>query len=46
MGNIKYSDEDKIYYGKIIGLKKGSISYEGDTIASLAVDLLTLLMNT
>lgn len=36
-GTVEYSSEDKILYGKVIGIN-GLISYEGDSIESLQAD--------
>ena len=35
---IKYSDEDECFCGVIEGLKKDSISFEGDTVKELKED--------
>ena len=35
---IKYSDEDECFYGKVEGLKKSLILFEGDTIKELKKD--------
>lgn len=35
---IKYSDEDECFYGIIEGLKKDSISFEGNTVKELKKD--------
>ena len=37
-GSIKYSDEDKCFYGSVLGLRKNLIMFEGDSVASLQKD--------
>lgn len=37
-GSVEYSDEDKCLYGKVQGLRKDCISYEGTTVAELQAD--------
>lgn len=36
-GSVEYSDEDKVLYGKVLGVKS-LISYEGESVADLKVD--------
>ena len=37
VGNIEFSEEDKIFYGKVQGIRS-LISYEGDTAEALITD--------
>ena len=37
-GTVEYSAEDDILYGKIIGLQRSSITYEGSTLKELKQD--------
>ncbi|MBR0432936.1 MAG: type II toxin-antitoxin system HicB family antitoxin [Bacteroidaceae bacterium] len=37
-GSVEYSDEDKCLYGKVLGLNKVYITYEGDSIPELQED--------
>ena len=37
-GNIEYSKDEKYFYGKVLGMTKDSITYEGDTIDELEND--------
>lgn len=37
VGNIEFSEEDKIFYGKVQGIRS-LISYEGDSAESLITD--------
>ncbi len=34
IGSVEYSDEDKIFYGKILGIK-GLVNYEGKSVDEL-----------
>lgn len=36
-GSVEYSDEDGLYFGKVLGIRS-LISYEGETIAELTAD--------
>jgi len=36
-GDIKYSEEDDVFHGKVIGIKS-LLSFEGDSVASLKSD--------
>ena len=37
-GNIEYSKDDKCLYGKVLGMTKDLISYEGNTVEELESD--------
>ncbi|MDR0832901.1 MAG: type II toxin-antitoxin system HicB family antitoxin [Candidatus Symbiothrix sp.] len=37
-GSIEYSKEDKMLYGKVLGLAKDCISYEGSSVEELEND--------
>ena len=37
-GSIEYSREDKRLYGKVLGMTKDSITYEGNTVEELKND--------
>lgn len=37
-GSVEYSEEDNCLYGKVLGLKKDCITYEGETISELKSD--------
>jgi len=37
-GSIDYSEEDNCLFGKVIGLKKALISYQGNTVEELRAD--------
>ena len=37
-GSIEYSKEDKCLYGKVLGMTKDCILYEGNTIEELETD--------
>jgi len=37
-GSVEYSEEDNCLYGKVLGLKKDCITYEGETISELRND--------
>lgn len=39
IGSVEYSEEDKILYGKVLGIR-GLISYEGQTIDELEKDFI------
>lgn len=38
IGSVEYSEEDNCLYGKVLGMNKDLISYEGDTVADLKKD--------
>lgn len=38
VGTVEISVEDNILHGKVLGLTKGTISYEGETVAELHQD--------
>ena len=38
MGSIEYSKEDKCFFGKVQGMSKALISYEGQTLDELQKD--------
>lgn len=38
IGSIEYSEEDKYYFGKLLGTGKDYITYEGKTLAELKND--------
>lgn len=38
IGSVEYSEEDKCLFGKVIGLNKCFISYEGQTVEELNAD--------
>ena len=38
MGSIEYSKENKCFFGKVLGMKKALISYEGQTHDELRRD--------
>lgn len=38
IGSVEYSEEDNCLFGKVLGLSKELITYEGDTIDELKVD--------
>lgn len=40
IGSIEYSEEDNCLYGKVLGLYKVLISYEGNTIQELKQDFI------
>ncbi len=40
VGSIEYSEEDDCLYGKVLGLNKVLISYEGNTIQELKQDFI------
>lgn len=37
-GSVEYSEEDNCLFGKVIGLKKDCITYEGETVSELKSD--------
>jgi predicted HicB family RNase H-like nuclease len=37
-GTVEYSEEDKCLYGKVIGMNKNSVTYEGLTVDELKAD--------
>jgi len=37
-GSVEYSEEDKCLYGKVLGMNKDCITYEGNDIAQLQKD--------
>jgi len=37
-GTIEYSEEDNCLFGKVIGMNKNIITYEGKTVEELKVD--------
>jgi predicted HicB family RNase H-like nuclease len=37
-GTVEYSEEDKCLYGKVIGMNKNSVTYEGKTVEELKAD--------
>src|SRR5574344_1692405 len=37
-GSVEFSDEDNCLYGKVLGMNKDAITYEGKTIAALRDD--------
>lgn len=38
LGTIKYSKEDKCFFGKVTNLKKDAITYQGHNLEELAKD--------
>lgn len=38
MGSVEYSEEDNCLYGKVLGMNKDLISYEGETVQELKED--------
>lgn len=38
IGSVEYSEEDGCLFGKVLGLNKCSITYEGQTVKELKVD--------
>ena len=38
IGSVDYSDEDNILFGKVLGMSKDAITYEGTTIDELKAD--------
>ena len=41
-GTVKYSEEDKIFHGKIVGIKS-LISYEGDSVKTITQDFMNAI---
>ena len=37
-GSVEFSQEDNCLYGKVLGMKKDCISYEGETVSELVSD--------
>ena len=37
-GSMEYSEDDNCFYGKVLGLRKSLIMFEGDSVASLRKD--------
>jgi len=37
-GTVEYSEEDKCLFGKVIGMSKNNITYEGKTVEELEAD--------
>lgn len=37
-GTIEYSKEDNCFFGKVLGLKKICITYEGENLEELQID--------
>lgn len=37
-GSVEYSEEDNLLFGKVLGLRKDCITYEGETISELKSD--------
>jgi predicted HicB family RNase H-like nuclease len=37
-GSVDFCNESSLFHGKLIGLKKGLVSYEGDSVQSLRQD--------
>lgn len=42
-GSVEYNEEDNCLFGKVLGLKKDCITYEGETISELKSDFEGLL---
>ena len=38
IGSVDYSAEDNCFYGKVLGLRRDGITYEGDSAATLKRD--------
>ena len=38
MGSVEYSEEDNCLFGKVLGLRKDCITYEGETVRELQQD--------
>ena len=38
-GTVEYSEEDNCLFGKVIGMNKNIITYEGKTVEELKADL-------
>jgi predicted HicB family RNase H-like nuclease len=43
LGSVEYSKADKCLYGKVLGMAKDSITYEGYTIDELEADFKTAI---
>lgn len=37
-GSVEYSEEDGCLYGKVLGIRKDCITYEGETVSQLKAD--------
>ena len=37
-GSVEYSEDDKCLFGKVQGMSKDSITYEGSTVEELTAD--------
>ena len=37
-GSVEYSEEDKCLFGKVLGMEKDHITYEGTTVEELTMD--------
>ena len=44
-GSVKYSEEDKCLYGKVLGLRNSLILYEGNSLDELKADFETSVEN-
>jgi len=42
-GSIEYSKENKCLYGKVLGMTKDSITYEGNTVEELEDDFINAI---
>ena len=38
IGSVEYSEEDNILFGKVLGMSKDVITYEGETLEELTAD--------
>jgi predicted HicB family RNase H-like nuclease len=38
IGSVEYSEQDNILFGKVLGMSKDAITYEGETIDRLKAD--------
>lgn len=38
VGSVEYSEDDNCLFGKVLGMSKDCITYEGETIADLRTD--------
>lgn len=38
LGSVEYSEEDKCLFGKVLGMRSASITYEGNTVQELTDD--------
>ena len=43
-GSVEYSEDDKCLFGKVQGMSKDSITYEGSTVEELTADSKEQLM--